>query len=97
VAEAAIANIGFLEGSTVVRPKAPILRRITMKLLDAVLPDTTSRPVRLRELRSFDGAFVCNARGIALVSMIDDVRLPDASARVEQLRRAYDAINWDPT
>jgi branched-subunit amino acid aminotransferase/4-amino-4-deoxychorismate lyase len=96
VVEAAIANIGFFDGSSVVWPDAPLLRGITMQLLETVLEDTSTRPVRLRDVSSFDGAFVTNARGIALVTAIDDVRLPDASTRVEELRRSYEAVPWDP-
>jgi branched-subunit amino acid aminotransferase/4-amino-4-deoxychorismate lyase len=94
VAEAAIANVGFLDGPTVVWPDAPMLRGITMQLLEGVVP-SASRVVRLREVSAFDGALVCNARGIAMVSAIDDAELPDASARIEELRGAYDAIPWD--
>jgi len=96
IAEAAIANIGFLDGVAVVWPNAPILRGITMQLLETVLPHTTSGAVRLREISSFDGAFVCNARGIALVSAIDTAPLPDPPVRIDEVRRAYAAIAWDP-
>jgi branched-subunit amino acid aminotransferase/4-amino-4-deoxychorismate lyase len=99
VAEAATANMGFLEGPNVVWPDAPLLRGITMQLLDGRLARedrSIRRPVRLSDVPAFDGAFVCNARGIADVSAIDETRLPDATAPVRALREAYAAIPWDP-
>jgi len=96
VVEAAIANVGFFDGTTVVWPEGPLLRGITMQLLEGVLAHVTTRPIHLGDIAQLDGGFVCNARGIAVASGIDDVELPDASARVEALRRAYDAIPSDP-
>jgi branched-subunit amino acid aminotransferase/4-amino-4-deoxychorismate lyase len=95
VAEAAIANVGFFEGPSLLWPEAPVLRGITMQLLDGAIPNTTTRVVRLRDVAAFDGALVCNARGIAMVSAIDETPLADASARIEQVRNAYETIAWD--
>jgi hypothetical protein len=52
--------------------------------------------VRLADAARFDGAVVCNARGIGNVSAIDDTHLPDAAGRVDALRNAYDAVPRDP-
>jgi branched-subunit amino acid aminotransferase/4-amino-4-deoxychorismate lyase len=98
VAEAAIANVGFFRGTTVVWPVAPLFRGITMQLLERWLAHgwtTTRRPVPLSEVPSFDGAFVCNARGIANVSAIDDTVLADATARVAELIDIYRQVPWD--
>jgi branched-subunit amino acid aminotransferase/4-amino-4-deoxychorismate lyase len=94
VAEASIANVGFLEGSAVVWPDAPILRGITMQLLETIV-QANARPVRLGEIASYDAMFVTNARGIAVVSAIDDIPLADGSRAVEELRGVYNAIAWD--
>jgi branched-subunit amino acid aminotransferase/4-amino-4-deoxychorismate lyase len=96
VAETSTANIGFLEGTVVVWPEAPLLRGITMQLLDDRLDGTAiHRPVHLAEIPRFDGAFVSNARGIARVSEIDDVVLGDSGARIAELCQLYDGVPWD--
>jgi branched-subunit amino acid aminotransferase/4-amino-4-deoxychorismate lyase len=96
VAEAATANIGFFSGTDVVWPEAPLLLGITMQLLDDRLGRRSiHRPVHLDEIPAFDGAFVCNARGIAGVSAMDEIALPDAEAHVEELRELYDRIPPD--
>ena len=99
VAEAAIANIAFFDGTGLVWPDAPCLEGITMQLLesDAHGTDLKSRraPIRLADLASFGGAVVTNARGIAPVGRIDDVDLPIDPALVESVARAYRSVPWD--
>jgi branched-subunit amino acid aminotransferase/4-amino-4-deoxychorismate lyase len=100
VSEAATANIGLFDADGIVWPKAPLLRGITMQLLEAALPDrgvsVRHASLRLRDLRGFDGAFLSNARGIAAVSTIDGEALPDAADRIAVLLDAYAAVPWDP-
>jgi prepilin-type processing-associated H-X9-DG protein len=97
IAEASTANIGFFDGHVVVWPEAPLLRGITMQLLDDRLDGMAiHRPVHRTEIRTFDGAFVCNARGIAPVSKIDEFALADSSPLVAELRDLYDRVPWDP-
>ena len=84
VCETSMANIGFFDRSGVVWPDAPMLRGITMQLLEAPFP-TRRTPMRLSDIASFDGAFVSNARGIGVVSPdrrrgAPDARRPDAVA-----------------
>lgn len=97
VAETAIANVGFLRGSAVVWPSAPMLTGTTMRLLDDRLAasGTPSRaePIRLPDVGSFDGAFVANSTGIAPVATVDDVRLP-AGPAVARLRELYESVPW---
>ncbi|MDF3291380.1 aminotransferase class IV family protein [Streptomyces silvisoli] len=99
VAEGAIANIGFFAGPTVVWPEAPMLHGITMRLIEGALAErgTPSRRavVRLAEVASYDGAFVCNARGIAAVGRIDGVELAVDAERMRGLMELYDSIGWD--
>jgi branched-subunit amino acid aminotransferase/4-amino-4-deoxychorismate lyase len=100
ISESATANVGFLDADGVVWPDAPMLRGITMQLLERALPArgvaTRHAPVHLAELPGFGGAFLSSARGVASVSAIDELELPEASARIAELRDAYDAVPWDP-
>ena len=99
VSESAIANVGFFDESGVVWPDAPHLRGITMQLLERALPDlgvpSRSASVRLDDLRSFAGAFLSNARGVAAVSRVDDMPLPMPAERLQTVVDAYESVPWD--
>jgi branched-subunit amino acid aminotransferase/4-amino-4-deoxychorismate lyase len=94
ISETTVANIGFFDEAGVVWPDAPLLRGITMQLLEPRVPSRQTR-VRLQDLASFEGAFLSNSRGVAAVSEIDGITLPDPQERVEALVTAYDAVPWD--
>jgi hypothetical protein len=53
------------------------------------------RPIHLSEVDTMEGAFVSSARGVGLVSAIDDVELDTPPARVDALVEAYASIPWD--
>jgi branched-subunit amino acid aminotransferase/4-amino-4-deoxychorismate lyase len=99
VSESATANIGFFDHSGVVWPDAPLLHGITMQLLERSLPDlgvaTRREPVLLREISTFEGAFLSYARGVAVVSGVDDVPLPEQAKRMKALADAYASVPWD--
>jgi branched-subunit amino acid aminotransferase/4-amino-4-deoxychorismate lyase len=99
VAETANANVGFFDETGVVWPNAPQLHGITTQLLERKLPElgVSSRrvPVRLQDIPSFEGAFLSNARGVAAVSLIDDMRLPVRAERMKRLSDAYASVPWD--
>jgi branched-subunit amino acid aminotransferase/4-amino-4-deoxychorismate lyase len=99
VSETATANIGLFDDDGVVWPDAPQLHGITMQLLERTLVEAplSSRraPVRLQDISSFDGAFLSNARGVAVVDQIDGVSLPVDAARVDAIARAYASVPWD--
>ena len=94
ISETTVANIGFFDEGGVVWPEAPLLRGITMQLLETRVPSRYAR-VRLEDLASFEGAFLSNARGVAAVSEIDGITLPVPQERVEALVAAYEAVSWD--
>ena len=99
MSETTLANIGFLDGSAVVWPDAPMLHGITMQLLERELaargvPSRRSA-LRLRDIASLDGAIVCNARGIATVTAVDDVSFPAESRGLRMLAEAYASVTWD--
>jgi branched-subunit amino acid aminotransferase/4-amino-4-deoxychorismate lyase len=99
VCETTMANIGFLDASGVVWPKAEMLRGITMQLLEEALPrrDVPTRrvPIRAADVSSFEGAFLSNARGIAAVTRIDGAELATPVDRLSDLLEAYASVPWD--
>jgi branched-subunit amino acid aminotransferase/4-amino-4-deoxychorismate lyase len=100
ISEGAITNVGFLDGTTVVWPDAPALAGITMQVIVPALAargfPSVSRVVRLRDVGSFDGAFVTNSWGVATVGAIDDLELPVDEAFGRTLPAAYESEPWDP-
>ena len=99
IAEGGITNIGFWDGSTVFWPDAPALAGITMQLVDRGLvargEPARRRPVYLRDVPSFAGAFVTNSHGVAAVERIDDVPVPVAAELMKTLVDIYDSTPWD--
>ena len=100
MAETASANIGFLAGSTIVWPDAPLLRGITMQLIELALADrgvpSRRAPLRPADAASSDGVILSSARGIAVVGQIDDVIVPIDAERVRALIDVYESVAWDP-
>jgi branched-subunit amino acid aminotransferase/4-amino-4-deoxychorismate lyase len=99
IAEAAIANVGFVAGYTIVWPDAPALAGITMQLAQQALT-RAGKPwhrarVRLPDLPSFDGAFLTNSHGIWPVTAIDDRQFAIDERWFAPLSRAYDSVEWD--
>jgi branched-subunit amino acid aminotransferase/4-amino-4-deoxychorismate lyase len=99
VTESTLANIGFFDGAAVVWPDAPMLHGITMQLLERELagrgvPSRRST-VRLRDIASFDGAFLCSARGVAAVTTVDHTSFPVESQGLSLLAEAYASVTWD--
>ncbi|MEU0936954.1 aminotransferase class IV family protein [Embleya sp. NPDC005971] len=99
VAEGAITNIVFHDGTSLLWPDAPVLEGITMQLLERALatgPSPSRRgPVHLSDVGSFRAAFVTNSRGIAPVRLIDDVPIPVDTALTATLGQLYASIVWD--
>jgi len=99
VSETTLANVGFFDGAAVLWPDAPMLHGITMQLLERELArrGVASRrsAVRPREIASLDGAFLCNARGIAAVTAVDRTSLPVESKGLSMLAEAYASVTWD--
>jgi branched-subunit amino acid aminotransferase/4-amino-4-deoxychorismate lyase len=100
VSETTLANVGFFDGEAVVWPDAPMLHGITMQLLERELagrgvPPWRRSTVRLGDVASLDGAFLCNARGIAAVTAVDQLGLPAEPAGLTSLTEAYTSVAWD--
>jgi len=92
VAEAAIANVGFFDGTAIVWPEAPLLRGITLQLVQSRLElPQKHQVVRLAQLTDFAGAFVTNSQGIAAVTRIGDRTYAVDAGLMDALTRAYEA------
>jgi branched-subunit amino acid aminotransferase/4-amino-4-deoxychorismate lyase len=65
------------------------------RLLTAAGVPQAERPVRVRDLASYDGMILCNARGWAPVSRVDDLAIPQAAAFMAAVAAAMDACPWD--
>lgn len=101
VAEGSIWNIGFLEGQTVVWPRAPMLAGTGQGLLErgleAVGLSSITREVTLADLGRFDSAFICNsATPAAAIAAVDATRIEVDSAMIDRLEAAWSANRVDP-
>jgi branched-subunit amino acid aminotransferase/4-amino-4-deoxychorismate lyase len=91
ISEGTITNVGFWRDGTLVWPDAPMLDGITMLVLRRELRvPQVEAVVRVADLPSYDGMFLCNARGWAPVNRVDDLDLPVDATLVALLADAYD-------
>jgi branched-subunit amino acid aminotransferase/4-amino-4-deoxychorismate lyase len=100
IAEGAITNVGFFDGTGIVWPATPHLVGTTMLLLDRGLAGhgvpVRRAVVRLADVPGYRAAFVANARGIAPVAQIDAVPLPVDDDLMKTLTEAFESTPWDP-
>lgn len=99
IAESAVHNIAFFDGTAITWPTTPHLPGIAMQLLAprlvaAGLP-ARNVPVHLADLPSYRAAFVTNSIGVAPVHRIDDHSLPVDPALMRTVAAAADDIPWD--
>lgn len=99
ISEGTITNVGFWRDGTVIWPGAPKLQGITMLLLrrhltTADIPQA-DRPVCLRDLASYNGMILCNSRGWAPVTRVDDLVIPQDDAFTGVIAAAIDECPWD--
>ena len=90
ISEGSLWNIGFVSGDEVIWPEAPMLTGVTLTLLQRGLAasgvPSRIEPVRLEDLPSFDGAFICNSATPACpVASINAVVFDQAAAPLEAL------------
>jgi branched-subunit amino acid aminotransferase/4-amino-4-deoxychorismate lyase len=99
IAEGAVTNIGFLDGDTIVWPTAPHLRGITLQVLEERLEAAgvrqERRPVTLTDAVRYDGAFLTNSRGTAVIREIDDTPMPTGSRLLATIAELYETAPWD--
>jgi branched-subunit amino acid aminotransferase/4-amino-4-deoxychorismate lyase len=97
VGECPSGAIGFLSRNRVIWPqtRAPRVERQLMH--DQLRADGTSSavlPVRLDDLRLFDGGFVVGDHGISPVEAVDDLALSPDATNLAVLRDAFARIPW---
>ncbi|MGP8000960.1 MAG: aminotransferase class IV [Streptosporangiaceae bacterium] len=99
ISEGTITNVGFWRDGTVIWPDAPKLQGITMLLLRRQLAAAgvpqAERSVRVQDLASYDGMILCNARGWAPVSRVDDLMISQDQAFIGVIAAAIDGCPWD--
>jgi branched-subunit amino acid aminotransferase/4-amino-4-deoxychorismate lyase len=99
ISEGTITNVGFWRDGIVIWPDAPKLLGITMLLLRrhltaAGIPQAEG-PVCVQDLASYDGMILCNSRGWAPVSRVDDLMIPQDEAFTGVIAAAVDDCPWD--
>jgi len=99
ISEGTITNVGFWRNGAVIWPDAPKLPGITMLLLRrqltaAGIPQADAA-VRVQDLASYHGMILCNARGWAPVSRVDELMLPQDEAFIGGIAAAFEDCPWD--
>ena len=101
ISEGATWNIGFLAGETVIWPEAPMLDGVAQSLIRANLwtvgLESVTRPVFVRDLDAFDGAFLCNSATPACpITAIGDQVFVASPERIERIARAWSSNTPQP-
>jgi len=99
IAEGTITNVGFWRDGMVIWPDAPKLAGITMLLLRRQLTAAgigqAEEQVRVQDLASYDGMILCNSRGWAPVSRVDDLVVPQDEAFTGVIAAAIESCLWE--
>ena len=93
-------NVAFWDGTQVVWPDAPVLKGVTMVLLQIALSINgtpwTLRPIDAEELSGFAAAAAANShRPAQPLASIDEVVFSEQDKLVGALRTAWDTVPWD--
>jgi branched-subunit amino acid aminotransferase/4-amino-4-deoxychorismate lyase len=100
VREGSVWNVAFWDGAQVVFPDAPMLKGVTMVLLQIALSMTgipwRLRPVRVAELPDLLAAAAINSQCPAQpIASIGDVVFGEHEKLASALRTAWDTVPWD--
>ena len=100
VREGSIWNVAFWDGAQVVFPDAPVLKGVTMVLLQIAMTMNgipwALRPVRAAELPDLLAAAAVNSHCPAQpIAGIDDVVFDEQDKLTAALRTAWDTVPWD--
>ncbi|MGI5489143.1 aminotransferase class IV [Microtetraspora malaysiensis] len=99
ISEGAITNVGCFDGETVVWPEAPMLRGITMALLERAMEREgvrqERRVLRVGDLPEYDAVFLSNSQGVVAVGRVGEVELKTDPSAVRRLRELYESLPWD--
>ncbi|MEV4016468.1 aminotransferase class IV [Nonomuraea angiospora] len=96
ISEGSITNVGGFAGGRLVWPDAPMLRGITMQLLERMDVPQERRPLKVADLQGFDQVFLCNSWGVWPVGGVDGIPLPQDDTLMASILEHYDRIAWDP-
>ncbi|NUP68666.1 MAG: class IV aminotransferase [Nonomuraea sp.] len=96
ISEGAITNVGCFTGGRLVWPDAPMLRGVTMRLLERMDVPQERRPIKVGDLPSFDLVFLSNSHGVVPVGQVDGAPLRRDEDTLARLLAFYDATAWDP-
>jgi branched-subunit amino acid aminotransferase/4-amino-4-deoxychorismate lyase len=100
VSEAGISNVGGIRSRMIIWPDAPMLRGITMQLLERRLPavglEARHEVIPLSGLGSFDAVFLTNSLGVSPAGLVDDRELPAGPEVMAALTELYQSVPWDP-
>jgi branched-subunit amino acid aminotransferase/4-amino-4-deoxychorismate lyase len=96
ISEGAITNLGGFAGDRLIWPDAPMLRGITMALLERMDVPQERRPLKVSDLPALDQVFLCNSRGVVPVSRVGDVPLRQDGELMSSVAGFYDRVAWDP-
>jgi branched-subunit amino acid aminotransferase/4-amino-4-deoxychorismate lyase len=93
-------NVAFWDGAQVVWPVAPMLKGVTMVLLQIAMTMNgipwDLRPIDAEELSGFAGAAAVSSRGPAQpIASIDELPLKDDGMLSETLQTAWATVPWD--
>ncbi len=93
-------NVAFWDGAQVVWPDAPVLKGVTMVLLQIALSidgiPWALRPIDVGELSGFAAAAAVNSRHPARpIASIDELPLEDDGLLAETLQAAWATVPWD--
>ena len=99
ISEGVITNVGLWRDGMVIWPDAPKLAGIMMLLLRRQLTAAGIRqpeePVRVQDLTGYRGMILCNSRGWAPVSRVDDLTITQDEAFTSVITAAIDNCPWD--
>jgi branched-subunit amino acid aminotransferase/4-amino-4-deoxychorismate lyase len=100
VREGSVWNVAFWDGTQVVFPVAPMLKGVTMVLLQIAMTMTgvpwTLRPVRRAELPDLLAAAAVNSHCAAQpIAGIDDVDFEEQDKLTSALLSAWATVPWD--
>ncbi len=99
ISEGTITNVGFWRDGTVIWPDAPKLDGITMLVLRRQLAAAgvaqAEEVVRVRDLARYGGMILCNSRGWAPVSRVDDQVISQDEAFTAAIKAAIGSCPWD--
>jgi branched-subunit amino acid aminotransferase/4-amino-4-deoxychorismate lyase len=100
VVEGSIWNLGLWDGETVTWPEGPALRGTAERLLRQALEEVgvpqQCGPIPLAELDRYRTGFACNASGLQPVVAVDGVAWGLDTALMGVLKKALDAVPWEP-